>query len=162
MLVAGLTPRKQILQTALSGFLRYVLFFLYEGIGGGEGCGGGTKVVGFCTLRPDFVVVGAYVSLSEVSPPASSSSARFRLPPRPPRLPLVVPLVGPRARLPLGLPGGRPRVADEGVTSVMAVGVSSPTIGKLTRLLLRLPRADTEPPRVGVETFAGCGVAIAS
>lgn len=132
-------------------------------MGGGEGCGGGTKLVGFCTLRPDFVVVGAYVSLSEVSPPSSSSSsARFRLPPRPPRLPRVVPLVGPRARLPLGLPGGRPRGADVGVASVMAEGVSTPTIGKLTRLLLRLPRADAEPPRVGVDTFAGCGVAIDS
>ena len=72
--------------------------------------------------------------------------------------------MGPRARLPLGLPGGRPRGAgaDVGVASVMAVGVSTPTIGKLTRLLLRLPLADAEPPRVGVDTFAGCGVAIDS
>jgi hypothetical protein len=106
--------------------------------------------------------VGAYVSLSEEAPSSASSSARFRLPPRPPRFPLVLALVVPRPRLPLGLPGGRPRGADEGVASVMAEGVSSPTIGKLTRLLLRLPRAEAEPPLSGVDTFVGCGVAIES
>lgn len=73
---------------------------------------------------------------------------------------LVVPLVGPRARLPLGLPGGRPRRVDEGVPSVIVVGVSSPIMGKLTLLLLRLPRADAEPPRDGVAVDMGCGVAI--
>jgi hypothetical protein len=128
---------------------------------GGEGCGGGTNDVGFCTLRPDLVVVGAYVSLSEEAPSSSSSSsARFRLPPRPLRLPLVLTLVVPRPRLPLGLPGGRPRGADEGVASVMVVGVSSPIIGKLTRLLPRLPRAETETPRDGVDIVAGRGLAI--
>lgn len=148
MLLAGLVPRKHTLHTADSGFFRYVRFRLFvDDVG--DGCGGGTNAVGFCTDRPDFVIVatGVITSLLSESPSSSSSSpsSRFRLPPLPPPRPL-----------PLPLPRPLPRPVEPGV----ADDASSPSALPLAVDAVRLPPL---PPRL--DTLAsplGSGVEILS
>jgi hypothetical protein len=107
----------------------------------GDGAGGGTKFVGFCTERPDLVIVFKDVvisSLLSVSP--SSWSSRFLLPPRPP----------PRPR-PRGRPPRLPR-PDEGVAFGEFVAALPslpplPAAAKLARFTPLLPRGLPPLPR---------------
>lgn len=105
ILLSGLVPRRHTLHTADCG-LRWYALRRFTGLSVlGEGLGGGTKDVGFCTARPDFVWVAVSTTSSleslEETEAFSSSSARLRLPPRP------VVVVGPPCLR--GRPPPRPR-----------------------------------------------------
>lgn len=139
MLLAGLVPRKHILHTADSGLRLYVRLRLVVPVVGDGG--GGTKEVGFWTLRPDLVMVttGVATSLSLDSP--SLPSSRLRFPPRPPPRPL-----------PRGLPTRpRPRPDEVGVDCA-----ASPALG--AELLSRLTRFPPLPPRFAGGIATGTGI----
>lgn len=113
----------------------------------GEG-GGGTKEVGFCTLRPDLVMVTAGVATSLSLDEPSLPSSRLRLPPLPPPRPL-----------PLGLPP-RPRPRPDEIGVDCAPSASAPPGVALA--LGRLVRFPPLPPRLADPSAGHVGAGIVS